>query len=161
MIEFDNTQLVYDGEYPALQGVDLSVGRGDFLFLAGPSGAGKSSLLKLLYREERATDGRVLIEGTDLGRLAESQVPLLRRKMGIIFQDFKLLYDRDVFSNVAFALEVIGMPTSEIRRETETVLEKVGLADKGRLNPHKLSGGEQQRVAVARAGSRPGPDPGG
>ena len=151
MIEFDQVSMVYENEYPALREVSLGIERGEFVFLTGPSGAGKSTLLKLLTCEERATSGRVLIEGTDVNQIPDSKIPLLRRKMGIIFQDFKLLYDRSVFDNVAFALEVIGMPLAEIRLETEAVLEKVGLLDKARLNPHKLSGGEQQRVAVARA----------
>jgi cell division transport system ATP-binding protein len=151
VIEFENVNKVYDNEYPALQDINLSIARGEFLFLTGPSGAGKSTLLKLLYRDEEPSSGRVIIEGTDVTRIPDNKVPLLRRKMGIIFQDFKLLYDRSVFDNVAFALEVIGMPAVEIRRETEAVLEKVGLSSRAKLNPHKLSGGEQQRVAVARA----------
>ena len=151
MIEFENVSMIYENEYPALNDVSLTIERGEFLFLTGPSGAGKSTLLKLLYRDLEATHGRVLIEGTEVSQIPDRKVPMLRRKMGIIFQDFKLLYDRSVFDNVAFALEVIGMPRAEIKKETEEVLEKVGLMDRARLNPYKLSGGEQQRVAVARA----------
>jgi cell division transport system ATP-binding protein len=151
MIEFQAVSKNYPGDVCALRGVDLAVGRGEFVFLSGPSGAGKSTLLKLLYRAELPSSGRVLIEGVDVGRMPGHKVPALRRGMGIVFQDFKLLYDRSVWDNVAFALEVQGLPGSEVRRETQAALEGIGLAGKAKLNPHKLSGGEQQRVAVARA----------
>ena len=154
MIEFHGVSKTYDEDVQALKGVDLSVARGEFVFLSGPSGAGKSSILELLTREEKPSQGTVLLEGVDLGRLHDSQVPALRRRMGIIFQDFRLLYDRSAFENVAFALRGLGLPESEIRRETSAALEKVGLAAKAPVRPHKLSGGEQQRVAVARALAR-------
>jgi cell division transport system ATP-binding protein len=157
VIEFQDVSKIYEegsDRVEALLGVNLSISRGEFVFLSGPSGAGKSSVLDLLTREEQATSGRVLLDGNDLGKLAESEVPALRRRMGIIFQDFRLLYDRSVFDNVAFALRVLGLPEAEIRRETTAVLEKVGLGDRAQFRPHKLSGGEQQRVAVARALAR-------
>jgi len=154
VIEFHGVSKTYEEDVQALRGVDLFVARGEFVFLSGPSGAGKSSILELLTREEKASRGTVLLDGADLGRLHESQVPALRRRMGIIFQDFRLLYDRSAFENVAFALRVLCLPEAEIRRETAAALEKVGLASKGNFKPHKLSGGEQQRVAVARALAR-------
>jgi cell division transport system ATP-binding protein len=157
MIEFQDVSKVYeDGgdRVEALRGINLFIARGEFVFLSGPSGAGKSSVLDLLTREETASSGRVLLEGNDLGNLSQGQVPVLRRRMGIVFQDFRLLYDRSAFDNVAFALRVLGLPEAEIRRETLGALEKVGLSAKAEFKPHKLSGGEQQRVAVARALAR-------
>ena len=154
MIQFHGVSKTYDEDVQALVGVDLHVERGEFVFLTGPSGAGKSSILDLLTREEKPSSGTVLLDGVDLGRLHESEVPALRRRMGIVFQDFRLLYDRTVFDNVAFALRVLGLPENEIKRETSAALEKVGLAGKALVKPHKLSGGEQQRVAVARALAR-------
>lgn len=157
MIEFQDVSKVYkDGsdQVEALRGINLSIARGEFVFLSGPSGAGKSTVLDLLTREEIASSGRVLLGGNDLGKLTVSEVPTLRRRMGIIFQDFRLLYDRSAFDNVAFALRVLGLPEAEIRRETTAALEKVNLSSKASYKPHKLSGGEQQRVAVARALAR-------
>ncbi|MES2200780.1 MAG: cell division ATP-binding protein FtsE [candidate division FCPU426 bacterium] len=154
MIEFQDVSKTYEGDVLALKGVTLSIARGEFVFLTGPSGAGKSSLLDLLTRERKPSSGYVRVDGIDLGSLHDSQVPALRRRMGIILQDFRLLYDRSVFDNVSFALRVLGLPEAEIRRDTEAALEKVGLAGKADLRPHKLSGGEQQRVAVARALAR-------
>ncbi len=121
------------------------------MLLSGPSGAGKSTLLSLLTLQSQPSKGRLVLDGTDASRLGKAQVPLLRRKMGVVFQDFRLLYDRTVFENVAFALRVLGLPEAELKRETLAALERCGLKDKAGLNPHKLSGGEQQRVAVARA----------
>jgi cell division transport system ATP-binding protein len=151
MIELESVAKIYPGEIWALRDCNLSVARGEFVLLTGPSGAGKSTLLSLLTLQARPSRGRVILDGTDAGRLSGAQLPFLRRKMGVIFQDFRLLYDRTVFENVAFALRVLGLPEAEIRRETLAALEKTGLAGKAGLNPHKLSGGEQQRVAVARA----------
>lgn len=151
MIELESVSKVYSGDIWALRDCDLKVDRGEFVLLTGPSGAGKSTLLSLLTLQTRPTKGRLILDGTDASRLTKVQVPHLRRRMGVVFQDFRLLYDRTVFENVAFALRVLGLPEAEIRRETLAVLEKCGLAGKAAMNPHKLSGGEQQRVAVARA----------
>jgi cell division transport system ATP-binding protein len=151
MIQLESVSKVYDGDIWALRDCDLKVERGEFVLLTGPSGAGKSTLLSLLTLQARPSRGRLVLDGTDASRLTRAQVPLLRRKMGVVFQDFRLLYDRDVFENVAFALRVLGLPEAEIKRETLAALANCGLSAKAHLNPHKLSGGEQQRVAVARA----------
>lgn len=136
---------------PSLDGINLEVDRGEFVFLVGPSGAGKSTLLKLLYREEVPTSGQLLIDGKDVAKLPPRAVPYLRRNLGVIFQDFKLLPDRTVFDNVAFALECTDVPRREIMRRVPAALELVGLRHKSRALAAELSGGEQQRVAVARA----------
>jgi cell division transport system ATP-binding protein len=151
MVEFENVTKIYERDIYAVNDVSFEVRRGEFVFLSGASGAGKSTLLRLLSRQELADQGRVMVDGVELASLSSRQIPLHRRKIGIIYQDFKLLYDRNVYENVAFALRVLGLSKSEIRRETELVLEKVGLSHRAFHNPHKLSGGEQQCVAVARA----------
>ena len=151
MIELQGVSRAYAGDIWALRDVNLKVESGEFVLLTGPSGAGKSTLLSLLNLQARPSQGRVLLEGTDLSRLPSAQVPKLRRRMGVVHQDFRLLYDRTVFENVAFALRVLGLPEAELKRETLAALERCGLGGKAQLNPHKLSGGEQQRVAVARA----------
>jgi cell division transport system ATP-binding protein len=151
MIELQGLSKRYGGDIWALRDVDLTVERGEFVLLTGPSGAGKSTLLSLLTLQARPSAGRVVLEGTDLSRLAAKQVPQLRRRMGVVYQDFRLLYDRSVFENVAFALRVLGLAETEIRIETLAALERCGLGGKAAFNPHQLSGGEQQRVAVARA----------
>jgi cell division transport system ATP-binding protein len=151
LIQFEEVHKVYEGEFQALRGVSFKVERGEFVFLTGPSGAGKSSILKLLTREETASSGRVSVDGLDLGRLPASRVPAFRQTLGVVYQDFKLLYDRTVQENVAFALQVLGLPPAEIRKDTAAALALVGLAEKAAFKPHRLSGGEQQRVAVARA----------
>ena len=135
----------------ALRDVDLVVPEGDFVFLVGPSGAGKSTLIRLLIRDEIATEGAVILDGQDLARLARRQVPKIRRKIGIIFQDFKLLPTKTVWENVAFALEVTGTPRREIAPAVDRVLALVGLTAQARQLPSTLSGGEQQRTAIARA----------
>ena len=135
----------------ALRDVDLVIPEGDFVFLVGPSGAGKSTLIKLLIRDEIATRGDVVLDGQDLARLPRRQVPRMRRKIGIIFQDFKLLPSKSVWENVAFALEVTGYPRSKIRPAVDQVLAIVGLTAQARQTPNQLSGGEQQRTAIARA----------
>jgi cell division transport system ATP-binding protein len=135
----------------ALRDVDLIIPEGDFVFLVGPSGAGKSTLIKLLIRDELATRGQVIIDGQDLARLSRRQVPKIRRKIGIVFQDFKLLPSKNVWENVAFALEVTGTPHGKIRPAVDRVLALVGLTAQARQVPGQLSGGEQQRVALARA----------
>ncbi len=152
MIQLVNVTKVYPNTHtPSLNGVSLRVERGEFVFLVGPSGAGKSSLMKLLYREELPTSGRILLDGKDLSKLPDRSVPYLRRSLGVIFQDFKLLPDRTVFENVAFALECTDVPRREIIRRVPAALELVGLRHKTHSRSSELSGGEQQRVAVARA----------
>ena len=142
-------------QYPngkvALAAVDLVIPEGDFVFLVGPSGAGKSTLIKLLIRDEVATRGQVVLDGQDLARLARRHVPRMRRKIGIIFQDFKLLPTKTVWENVAFALEVTGTPRRRIRPAVDRVLALVGLTGQANQVPAQLSGGEQQRVSIARA----------
>jgi cell division transport system ATP-binding protein len=135
----------------ALRDIDLVIPEGDFVFLVGPSGAGKSTLIKLLIRDEIATRGEVVLDGQDLARLPRRQVPRMRRKIGIIFQDFKLLPTKTVWENVAFALEVTGYPRRGIRPAVDQVLAIVGLSAQARQTPNQLSGGEQQRTAIARA----------
>lgn len=152
MIQFVNVTKVYPNTHtPSLNGVNLRIERGEFVFLVGPSGAGKSSLMKLLYREELPTSGKLLLDGKDIARMPERAVPYLRRSLGVIFQDFKLLPDRTVFENVAFALECTDVPRREIIRRVPAALELVGLRHKTHSRASELSGGEQQRAAVARA----------
>jgi cell division transport system ATP-binding protein len=141
----------YPGGVTALRDVDLTIGEGDFVFLVGPSGAGKSTLTKLLIRDELATRGEVRIDGQDLARLPRRAVPRMRRRIGIVFQDFKLLPSKTVFENVAFALEVTGTPRRRIRPAVERVIALVGLGERSGALPATLSGGEQQRTAIARA----------
>jgi cell division transport system ATP-binding protein len=136
---------------PALSDVSLHIERGEFVFLVGTSGSGKSTFLRLLLREELPTSGSVTFAGRDLNRLPARKVPALRRQIGCVFQDFRLLPNRSVTDNVAFAMEVIGRPQSAVRQVVPEVLELVGLAGKGQRMPEELSGGEQQRVAIARA----------
>jgi len=141
----------YPNGNEALKDVDLVVPEGDFVFLVGPSGAGKSTLMKLLIRDELATRGDVVIDGADLARIPRRQVPKVRRKIGIVFQDFKLLPRKTVWENVAFALEVTGTPRRRIRPAVDRVLAVVGLTGQAQQSPAQLSGGEQQRTAIARA----------
>ena len=136
---------------PALNRISVHVSAGEFVILVGTSGAGKSTLLKLLTREEKPTSGKIIVGGIDYERLKDKDVPYLRRKIGVVFQDFKLLSNRTVFENVAFALEIVGMSNKEIRHTVPKVLEIVGLKGKGDNYPSELSGGERQRVAIARA----------
>ena len=142
---------VYATGKRALVDVDLIIPEGDFAFLVGPSGAGKSTLMKLLIRDELATTGMVMVAGQDLARLKRREVPKMRRRIGIVFQDFKLLPSKTVRENVAFALEVTGTPRRDIGPAVERVLALVGLTAQGEQRPHQLSGGEQQRTAIARA----------
>lgn len=139
------------GDISALKDVSLSVNENEFVFVTGPSGAGKSTLIKLLYMGETATEGAILVDGLNLSRLSRRQVPRLRRKFGVIFQDFKLIATRTVFENVALVLEVARTRPDEIKERVYGVLERVGIADRAKEYPPVLSGGEQQRVAVARA----------
>ncbi|WP_062203749.1 cell division ATP-binding protein FtsE [Streptomyces sp. NBRC 109706] len=152
MIRFDNVSKTYPRQQaPALSGVSLEVERGEFVFLVGSSGSGKSTFLRLLLREERASQGTVHVLGKDLGRLSNWKVPQVRRQLGTVFQDFRLLPNKTVGENVAFALEVIGKPRGQIRKTVPEVLDLVGLGGKDDRMPGELSGGEQQRVAIARA----------
>lgn len=151
MIEFVNVSKIYDNSTVALQDINTFIDRGEFVFLVGPSGAGKSTFTRLIYREEVPTEGAVLFEGKNIARLRRRDVPFLRRKIGVVFQDFRLLSDRTVYENVAFAMIVTGASSREIRKRVPEVLELVGLRDKANCFPHQLSGGEQQRAAVARA----------
>ena len=141
----------YSNGKSALRDVTLSVPEGDFVFLVGPSGAGKSTLIRLLIREELATKGKVMLEGRDLAKLNRREVPQIRRRIGIVFQDFKLLPNKSVRDNVAFALEVTGTPRSRVAPAVDRVLRVVGLAAQADQRPAELSGGEQQRTAIARA----------
>ena len=135
----------------ALDNVQLAVRPGTIHALMGENGAGKSTFIKLLYREEKATRGKVLVDGTDVSRIKNSKVPYFRRRIGVVFQNYRLLPKKTVFENVAFALEVTNTPKTEIRKKVRNVLELVGLEDKANSFPHELSGGQQQRVAIARA----------
>jgi cell division transport system ATP-binding protein len=152
VIRFENVSKVYvTQQRPALSEVSLEIERGEFVFLIGQSGSGKSTFLRLVLKEEKPTNGRIHVAGKDLGRLANWKIPHWRRQIGTVFQDFRLLPNKTVYQNVAFALEVIGKPRSVIRRVVPGVLELVGLEGKEDRLPNELSGGEQQRVAVARA----------
>ena len=152
MILLDNVTKLYPSQTrPALDGITVEVERGEFVFLVGASGSGKSTFLRLILREELPTGGKVWVAGKDLNRLSNWKVPSLRRQIGTVFQDFRLLPNRTVAGNVAFALEVIGRPRSQIKRVVPEVLELVGLEGKEGRMPDELSGGEQQRVAIARA----------
>jgi cell division transport system ATP-binding protein len=152
MIRFENVTKIYrHSSQPALHGISLEVERGEFVFVVGQSGSGKSTLLRLILCEEAASSGEVLVAGRELSRLPKRKVPELRREIGTVFQDFRLLPNKDVFQNVAFALQVLGKSRQTIRAVVPETLEMVGLADKEKRLPHQLSGGEQQRVAIARA----------
>jgi len=152
VINFDNVSKVYSNQNrAALENVDLSIDKGEFVFLVGPSGSGKSTFLRLILREERPSNGRIHVAGRDLARLPNWKVPHLRRRIGCVFQDFRLLPNKSVYQNVAFALEVIGKNRRFIRRVVPEVIDLVGLEGKHDRMPDELSGGEQQRVAVARA----------
>ncbi|MEY3680076.1 MAG: cell division ATP-binding protein FtsE [Ilumatobacteraceae bacterium] len=151
MIRLENVTKSYSTEVTALRDVSFEIAKGEFVFLVGPSGSGKSTLLRLMNRQEVPEKGAVWVAGKNINDLPESKVPFLRRSMGNIFQDYKLLLNKTVFENVAFALEVIGRPRHVIRQQVPAVLELVGLADKEDRFPHQLSGGEQQRVSIARA----------
>jgi cell division transport system ATP-binding protein len=151
MIRFENVDKIYKGNVTALRDISVDVGKGEFLFLVGPSGSGKSTFLRLLLREDYPTAGRIVVAGRDISRLSHWKVPHLRRNIGCIFQDFKLLPTRTVYENVAFAMEVIGRPRHVIRTQVPQVLDLVGLAKKAGRFPTELSGGEQQRVSIARA----------
>ena len=152
MIRFENVSKLYDGQHrPALDTVDVDIEKGEFVFLVGASGSGKSTFLRLVLREARPTAGRIFVAGKEINRLAGWKVPGLRRSIGTVFQDFRLLPNKTVYHNVAFALQVIGKPRRFIRKVVPEVIDLVGLEGKHDRMPDELSGGEQQRVAVARA----------
>ncbi|NLW14381.1 MAG: cell division ATP-binding protein FtsE [Trueperella sp.] len=152
MITFENVTKVYQrGAAPALDDVSVNIDRGEFVFLVGSSGSGKSTMLALVLAEERPTNGTVHVLGKDLSGVSSRRVPYLRRQIGTVFQDFRLLTDKSVFENVALALQVIGKPRHAIYKEVPQVLELVGLDGKEKRGMHELSGGEKQRVAIARA----------
>jgi cell division transport system ATP-binding protein len=151
MIVFEDVRKVYDPDVVALDGVSFVIDKGEFVFVVGASGSGKSTIVRLMLKELEPTDGRIIVGGRDLGRLKRSKVPLLRRNVGCVFQDFKLLRDRTAFDNVAYALKVQGDSSAAIRGKVPEVLNLVGLAHKMNSRPDELSGGEQQRVSIARA----------
>ena len=151
MIEFRNVSKRYDSGIDAVVDANFKIEKGEFCFLVGGSGSGKSTLIKMIMKEEKPTSGSIIIGGKDITNLKSSKIPYLRRSMGIVLQDFRLLPDKTVYENVAYAMNVINASKKHIRRQVPTVLSLVGLSDKAKLYPNELSGGEQQRVALARA----------
>jgi cell division transport system ATP-binding protein len=151
MIQMFHVYKAYPGDPPVLSDINLHVEKGEFVFLTGPSGAGKTTLLKLLFCAEKATKGQILVGGRNIARIRESAIPFLRRNIGVVFQDFKLLPQRTVEDNVAFTLDVLGVPRAEARDKVHRMLKLVGLEHKASSYPLRLSGGEQQRVVIARA----------
>ncbi|HEV2070914.1 MAG TPA: cell division ATP-binding protein FtsE [Acidimicrobiales bacterium] len=151
MIKLDNVSKRYKNDVVALREASADIGKGEFVFLVGPSGSGKSTFIRLLNKEEAPDEGRIWVAGKDIAKLSPWKIPFLRRNIGCIFQDFKLLPTRNVYENVAFALEVIGRPRHVIQSQVPAILELVGLGKKFKNLPHELSGGEQQRVSIARA----------
>lgn len=151
MIRFENVTKIYEDGTAALDNVTFHIEKGEFVFVVGPSGAGKSTLNRLLLHEDLPTSGQIFIDGLDVGTLKKKEIPYLRRSIGVVFQDFRLLDDRTVYENIAFAMKVVGATRREIRRQVPTLLSVVGLSHKARLFPTQLSRGEAQRVAVARA----------
>ncbi len=151
MIRFTHVHKTYSPDTVAVRDVSLEIQKGEFVFLIGPSGSGKSTMLKLLLRDEVATSGEILIAGRDISRMPNWKVPQLRRNIGTVFQDYKLLPNKTVHENVAFAVEVTGQPKSAVRQKVPKILDLVGLSGKQENFPEELSGGEQQRVSIARA----------
>ena len=151
IILLENVSKSYTAGIPAGNGINLHINKGEFVFVVGDSGSGKSTLIKLLLRELVPTSGRIFVNGTDVVRLKRRKIPKFRRSLGVVFQDFRLLKDRNVYENVAFAQRIIQMPSREIRKNVPAMLSRVGLAGKYKAKPKQLSGGEQQRVALARA----------
>ena len=151
MIQMKNVTKKYPNGVVAVNGISVEIQKGEFVYVVGPSGAGKSTFIKLMYREEKPTSGDIIVVGTNLSTLKNNRVPYLRRQVGVVFQDFKLLPRLTVYENVAFALEVIEEQPTEIRKRVMEVLELVGLKHKVRMFPSELSGGEQQRVSIARS----------
>lgn len=151
MIEMHDVWKTYENGTTALQEIDITIARGEFVYVVGPSGAGKSTFIKLMYREVKPTKGDIVVNGVRLTKIKRKQIPLLRRNIGVVFQDYRLLDSKTVFENVAFAMEVLERPAREIRKRVKDVLYMVGLKDRHNHFPNELSGGEQQRVAIARA----------
>ncbi len=151
MIHFSHVYKTYSGGIHALSNLDLEIHKGEFLFLTGPSGSGKTTLFRMISAFDVATSGKVFVEGYDLSRITEKEIPFLRRKIGVVFQDFRLLKGRTIFENVALPLQIKNEKASYIQRRTQEVLDQVGLIYKAKSFPEQLSGGEQQRVAIARA----------
>jgi len=151
MIEMKNVYKKYPNGVVAINGLNIKINQGEFVYIVGPSGAGKSTFIKMMYREEKATSGEIFVNGMNLSTLKNKEVPYLRRQIGVVFQDFKLLPRLNVYENVAFALEVIEENPSKIRKRVMDVLDLVGLKSKVRMFPDELSGGEQQRVSIARS----------
>ncbi len=151
MIELINVSKTYTSGIDVLYNINLNIGKEEFVFIVGPSGAGKTTLMKLLYREESPSSGKVVVDRVNVAELDVDQVPYLRRNIGVVFQDYKLLAKRTVFENVAFALRVTGAPRSTIRRKAMQALELVGMLRRANAFPHELSGGEKQRACIARA----------
>lgn len=151
MIEFVNVSKKYDHDVVALENINIKIEKGEFVFLVGPSGSGKSTFLKLMVKEEDATSGTITINDTNINKMKAKDIPYLRRKIGFVFQDFRLLYDRTVAENIIFALRVVEASEKDIKYQLKSVLELVGLAGKENFYPNQLSGGEQQRVSLARA----------
>jgi len=150
MIHFINVTKQY-GPVTALSNVNITINRGDFAFLVGPSGAGKSTFIKLILKEIQPTSGKIIVDDVDITNLSQRKIPYFRRKLGVIFQDFRLLPNKTVYENVAFAMETVSASPKEIRRQVPMILGMVGLSGRAKMYPHQLSGGEQQRVSIARA----------
>ncbi|MBQ4232400.1 MAG: cell division ATP-binding protein FtsE [Lachnospiraceae bacterium] len=151
MVDFNHVTMVYPGGNKAIDDLNLKINNGEFVFVVGASGSGKSTLIKLILKELSPTEGRVTIMGNDLSTVKSKGLPLIRRQMGVVFQDFRLLKDRTVYENVAFAMQVVETPKRDIKIRVNELLSMVGLANKEKAYPDELSGGEQQRVALARA----------
>ncbi|MDR6225603.1 cell division ATP-binding protein FtsE [Desmospora profundinema] len=151
MIEMHDVYKVYGNGVKALNGINVKIDQGEFVYVVGPSGAGKSTFIKLMYREEKPTHGVILINGVNIKRVRDWKIPYLRRNIGVVFQDYKLLPNMTAYENVAFAMEAVEAPRRKIRRRVQEMLELVGLYDRMNALPSQLSGGEQQRVSIARA----------
>ena len=151
MIQFENVSNTYDNGFPALNDISFTIEKGEFVFLVGSSAAGKSTIIKLIMKEEDATEGSIMINGIDVCDLRRREIPYFRRTIGVVFQDYRLLPNKTVQENVAYAMEIVGASGKEIRKNVPNVLSMVGLAHKAKMYPKQLSGGEQQRVAIARA----------
>ncbi len=151
MIQFFHVYKTYARDVEALVDINLHIQKGEFVFIAGPSGAGKTTLLRLIFRDDVPTSGQILVNGRNVVKLRDRAVPHLRRGIGVVFQDFKLLRDRSIFDNLALVYRVLGMPSAAGKRKVAHLLKLVGLSHKSQMTPYKLSGGEQQRVAIARA----------